>query len=823
MKSIITAVCLLIPLIIFFVIIDRKDFYSGDELAVQQETVTGKKPTMGTIIKPVEKNAETKPTETKPVTESKPVENKMVEVKSVETKPMTETKPIAENMPTEDTCAKHPNAVPVFTAEEASRANGEALKLHPEKEIIAKKNEERYVAESTKDKPYPMAVPVLTPEEAIKANKEAIRFHRNKKVAEAFRSLCQKIGLNNNRIHCIFSLFPLLLICDVFFFRKRKKTNKNNVMDYISLSRRMRVLFSVSLLAFGILVFVPWSVYFGNSLQFPFIFQDFVNWNLRVLTISIICASIILLLIPPIVSDYLVAIIAGLGLCVYVQAMFMNQHLGTMDGIEPIWSEHRVFGTINLIIWIAIVLSSVVLRKLAPSFFSKGISIATGFVIFLELLATVSMLVSAGKGVWFRTVDTFFADGTKQFQLSKEKNVVVFIFDTLGSEYVERCLKTYPEAKEIVKDFIWYKDARANYHLTFPGLTHEMTGAMLPAPANNFYELFERMWHSTSAKSFFKQMNDSRFEARLYCEVPTFEIGPAVFYHDYFTNIQARDIIYEIDYNRLHFCLKEMSGFSSVPYFFKKYFFYAFDFSAGIVQKTVADIPSDKKWIPVTNPDFLKKMTSSGLTIDNSRPILAFYYTHGVHKPWKIDERCNNSDSQFDTPCPTTMSCFYILSEFIRHLKANNIYNNTSILICSDHGGNDTGGGGNGKYDLTFMIKPFNENKTELTIDMTKIQSIDILPTLLYMACGERANFSEFEGFAPNRIPNERVRYVYSFYSNRNLPPVDPDLDRCYPGIQGVEEYIFKDLQSFKLGQQSDSFVRIIPLVTNNQDENISK
>lgn len=237
-----------------------------------------------------------------------------------------------------------------------------------------------------------------------------------------------------------------MFIFDVLLF-KRKKKRSSKVFEYISLPRRTRILLSVSLLAFGILVFVPWSVYFGNSLQFSFIFQDFVNWNLRVLTISIIGACIILLLIPPIVSDYLVAIIAGLGLCVYVQAMFMNQHLGTMDGLEPVWSEHRVFGVLNIIIWIAIILSPIILNKIAPSYFSKVISMATGIVLFLELLATASMVVSASPSVWTRQ-DSYYVDSSQQFQLSKEKNIILFVMDMLGSENVKECFRSSPKRKK---------------------------------------------------------------------------------------------------------------------------------------------------------------------------------------------------------------------------------------------------------------------------------------------------------------------------------------------------------------------------------------
>ena len=202
-----------------------------------------------------------------------------------------------------------------------------------------------------------------------------------------------------------------------------------------------------------------------------------------------------------------------------------------------------------------------------------------------------------------------------------------------------------------------------------------------------------------------QRLKDAGYDARLYCPVSTFLIGPEDNFYEYFSNIEAREITYEIDYNRLHSCLKEMSGFSFAPYFLKKHFFYSFDFSDDVVQKNVADIHSDQKWIPIDNPGILKKMTtSSGLTTSANKPTFSFYYSRGVHLPWRLDEKCNRVDDPFDNPCPTTRSCFFVLSEFIRLLKEANIYDNTAILICSDHGGNGLSGS-NGKYDLTFMIK----------------------------------------------------------------------------------------------------------------------
>lgn len=686
-------------------------------------------------------------------------------------------------------------------------------------------NERKNVAEfdsmtEAKTIPQPYAVPVLTLEEAVKANNEAFSFHRKKAKEEMRQAFSQTFDKISNGIHSFFehtrigniiiALLPLLFTIDALFFRRKgSKKTSSRIMEWFSLSRRMRIIYSVSLLAFGLLVFVPWSVYFGNSLQFPFIFSDFVNWNLRKLGLSIIGASIVLLLIPPVVSDYLVAAIAGLGLCVYAQAMFMNQHLGTMNGVEPEWNEHRVFGTINLIVWIVIFLAPVVLRKMTPTLFSKIISTTTGIVLFLEILATASIVFAADQKVWLRT-DTYFIDGSKQFQLSKKKNVVVIVMDALGSEFVKACFESYPETKSVVKDFTWYIDARSNYDGTFPGLLNELTGAYLHVPSNNFYEMIEKMWHSSSAKSFYKQMKDAGYEARLYFSVGQTLIGPESYFHNYFSNVEANDVTYQIDYDRLHFCLKQMSGFSFAPYFFKKNFFYTFSFADNVVQKQVADVPSDKIKIPAKNSDFLKKMISSGISSDADKSILSFHYVIGAHRPYRFDEIGNDVEVPFDNPLPTTKGCFYLLSTFINLLKESGIYDNTAILVCSDHGGNDKI---SKPYDMSFMVKPFHANKAELTIDESKVQSIDVIPTLLKMACGDNADLKDFDGYPSFNIPNERVRKVFRTVSVKEWPSPDSDLAKVYPGRNGYEEYIFNDIESFKFGTNSQSFVRQIPLV----------
>lgn len=147
MKSAITASCLLLSLVILFVIVACKDFSSGDDAAVQQEIVMGRKTNTVAALKHVEPPAETKPVEVKPaevkpvaetnLTEVKPVETKIVvetkpaKVKPTETK-LAETKPVTETKPAETKSAEvksiageklAPAAIPVVTAEEAEKLN----------------------------------------------------------------------------------------------------------------------------------------------------------------------------------------------------------------------------------------------------------------------------------------------------------------------------------------------------------------------------------------------------------------------------------------------------------------------------------------------------------------------------------------------------------------------------------------------------------------------------------------------------------------------------------------------------------------------------
>ena len=120
MKQLIAPIAIIIALIAFFVIIDRKDFSRHDDV----QTVQSDSPTTN------RKSSVSVP-ETKPVTELRPA----VETKPAETKPAAETRPaetksVAEAKRAAETKSEaKPVAVPVARVEEAEELNAEAMAI----------------------------------------------------------------------------------------------------------------------------------------------------------------------------------------------------------------------------------------------------------------------------------------------------------------------------------------------------------------------------------------------------------------------------------------------------------------------------------------------------------------------------------------------------------------------------------------------------------------------------------------------------------------------------------------------------------------------
>ena len=799
MKQLFFSAPIIIALMFFFIFVDGKEFNRNDNVqSVQSEGEdTDRRNPLVSVLETKIVAAEKESIEAIYITEAIPLKEITVEIGSgVESKPVTEKNllveaKLAEINSVSNTNKPSPVAVPVLTPEEAKKANEDALRIQ-----LAKEQSVANVSKSIRKtnvglKLDPAAVPVLTPEEAINANKEAIRVQKDQERAKKFKHIISIIK-NILKQYCVlFFIIATIVVAD-FLFKKDSVTKQKESL--FSLKRVFETLVSTTLLLFGLIIFVPYSVYFGNISDFPFIFSDFLMQSLAIMLCAIVVLGLLLLIIPPHVSKYLLAFIIGLGVCVYFQPMFMNYYVDRMNGVEPKWGQHSIWGCFNLIIWISITLFPIVIQKKYLSHWPTIIALAV-IILGIEFITTVSMIFSAPSAVWQRKNDAV-CDGSYQFQYSKEKNIIVLIMDALDRDFIKACLENNPHQKEVLKDFTWYVEAKSSFAYTYLALHQEMTGSEIH-PSNGLKEMYDKSWHSPSAKSFYKQMKDSGYDNRLYVNAGQ-NIGPYSLFQEYFSNILELETEHIINYKRLQHCLVMISGFSSMPFYLKKYFFYGDDFANDVVeQRLLKKIELSKNAVVENSNDkFYKKMISSGISTDATSPIFSFNYIRGAHKPWNTDEKCEYHEPAFDTFMPTTQGLIFLISELIRLLKENGIYDQTAILICSDHGNNIVS-----YYNMAFMVKPFFANNDEIIMDKSRIYVLDILPLLLDIACKEKADYTDFVGFPPSNIPVDRKRKVYNPISSSACP--------VFMGINDTP-YFHNALEEYDA--DTNKLIQIIPL-----------
>lgn len=673
----------------------------------------------------------------------------------------------------------------VITQEETVKLNEEATRIRRIGDNPAETKKSNTLAETTDEvKTTPAAISDHAPEKTQKKNGET---------ASYFKILKMKVTIIIQRLlHIIKKCFLILLLFFIIFVLEipnisdAKNDIKNNCRNKKSFKEKfIQSTVPTILLFFNLMIFIPWSVFLGNASDFPFVFSDFFYKDLVCFFCLIFIFSFFVYFLSAKIRDVLTSVVSGLSLCFYFQYMFMNKYIGIMNGVEPEWNEHIFWGIINLIAWGIIFSFPFLLKKLYP-FYSRIIIRLTTAILCLEIISVISLVCSAQKNVWYHAQQGF-CDASNQFQLSKKKNILVFIFDALSVDFVKQCFETDPGLKDAMKDFTWYEDALSNYNLTFVALPHQMTGSMIH-PSKNMTTMYKDLWQSVSARSFYTQIKNAGYDPRIYVKCKGI-IEDYTLFEDYFSNIKNVETVYKVDYSKLCRCLVQMTGFSSVPYLFKRFFFYGDDFYINIVQQYVkSNLEESADSVVNTNDRLYNKLVSEGITTDADSPILSFHYTRGAHRPWRVDEKCQYHKKTFDTFLPPTKSCFYFISELIRLLKDNQLYDQTSIIISSDHGHFSIAGCSTDFWAMTFMVKPFFANNQEIVLDQSKLQSIDILPTILQLACEEKADFSCFEGFPLSEIPFDRQRIEYEGKHDENLD--------SFVGITG-NNYYFNAFREF--------------------------
>ncbi len=469
---------------------------------------------------------------------------------------------------------------------------------------------------------------------------------------------------------------------------------------------------------FMALIFGPAEVFFANTYQFVFIYSNFGGYMAIAAVVCTLIMALILSILPEKLYHICLAVIFGGSLAAYVQVMFMNAGMELL-GVNP--DGYKVDipkATLNIIIWIAIIVIFVVFALLKSEVFKKTVTYAAAFLICIQLTAYVSLVVTADEDAYQYPELGLALTGEDQYVVSAKDNIIVFVLDFFCNTWVDKMEAAYPGTIDFLHDFTYYDNMDPVYFGTFPSFPHFITGQehnMEQATG----EWFEEIWTNDMTVDFYNSMKEAGYITNIFTtgSLHLYGKNDASLLAGKANNIAdiSRDI--KVDYKLLFKVMTKLSLFRMAPDFIKKPFCTtAYDYSRVI--------SADSTTIQHENFDFYEKLLEKGLSTDDSSNYYVVQHLMGAHY---FTTDAEGHYKQNSTMEETTKGCMTIVEHYIEELKRLGVYDNATIIITSDHGdGAET--------QVPFFIKESGEAHEEMAVTNAPTTLSEFLPTIAKLA-----------------------------------------------------------------------------------------
>lgn len=520
-------------------------------------------------------------------------------------------------------------------------------------------------------------------------------------------------------------------------------------------NRKQRFTFSLIVNSFtilSILFFAPLDLYLGNMVNFAFPFSS-IWWVLLLVSSGLILIiSSIETFLPDLLSFVSNLIIFILGMCCYIQSAFLNGNMTSLADGRIKYSSSIVDS--NIIIWVLIavlvLVGALLLRKFKKINIVKvGLEFICASLIVMQSVALISVLVSTDMNRYNRT--EYFSN-EKEFELSSNNNVIVFILDTCDDDlFVDPLLEKEPQIFDELKGFTYYPNATSTYSRTYPAVPYLLTKEMCYFD-EPYYQYIDEAYENSE---YLSDLKNTGADLRIF----TFDQYLGRTGNQYFANVKKND--QKVKVKTAPTFLKKMlkiSLYRNMPYVCKNRFYYDNE----EINKIFAPNDSAIKYDEVA---FNKYLTDNGLTVSNNYSAsYRFYHLAGTHPGNYWDADLNYKKGA--TPEESLKGDLKLIKEYIEQMKALGVYDRSTIIITADHGNS---GGGHKEILLQqkarpiMIVKPAGESdENGFRISSAPVCQEDLFPTIL-SSLGS-SNSSSY-GTAINEIPENYDRDRYYYYT----------------------------------------------------------
>ena len=530
------------------------------------------------------------------------------------------------------------------------------------------------------------------------------------------------------------------------------KTNmeikKKRIFDKEKLKRRLPLAilasftFSFMVFFFGII-----EIFIENSSEIPFAIRDFGIYILLISIALTLIFTLLILFLPEKGATAVFGVVVWLTVMGFIQYLLLNGH-GSLSGDTGVLMD-TTHNVINAAIWVAggvIIIGAALLMKKKD--FLKPVFIIVLITILVMLITSFVMNVlgywnkggepaaeETGSAETSGTSETVQAEPevdandpaaaylTKDglTEVSRGKNIIVFVIDRFDVEYYENVIKEYPDLFDGLDGFTYFSDNVSLYSRTYPAATSMITGI-----DNDFSGTCEDYYMKAYRTSpFLNDLKKNGYSIKLY--MPDYycyrEGTPLIGVAD---NISISTGYKITDKASMVLGMINLSAYRYLPDFFKT----MVDVSTATITNTTEKIGGTSPQYMQDDLDVCGQILKDGITLDDGNNSYIYIHLTGCHAPYTMDGNCEPSD---DSSAETQLrGCMKMIYSYLDDMKELGVYDDATIVITGDHPAarNDFVNPSEPRLTSLF-VKPSGSSGEPLKYSSAQVSQENLIPTLV--------------------------------------------------------------------------------------------
>ena len=514
----------------------------------------------------------------------------------------------------------------------------------------------------------------------------------------------------------------------------------------------------------------PLDIVNSNHAYLTFSAGDLFWQLLGLMLAGALVLAALLALVPGKAFSYVLGLMLGVAVMFYVQGVLLGGDLITLDGSDFMWQSDPEAAYKNLALWAAAAVVCCVLCGLFPNVARTAAVIVCAALCLAQATALVT--------TWVPKDDSkinYQLDGSEQFVLSENENIIVLTLDQMSPLIFEQVLELDPELEEIFKDFVYYDNMSAAYSFTFPSMCFLLTGQHFDNTVPT-REWVYNAWHSDTAEYFYDTLHENGYTARVYVESNYAAIETENMLGKVDNVAEAGDLV--VRWRLLQDAIW-MSLYRHCPVILKN----PFCISTGQIVDVAEYQGVGKVRI---NYDFYPALQDEGLVVGQTENNFVWHHLQGAHFPYVVGYEGEliwpEAEETQENRLNQLHGYMLALKEYFEQLKELGLYDDATIIVSADHGYFEC-------FQAAFLIKTAGQSFDQMQVSSAPVAQEDVLATILDVIGADYSLLGRSVFDIAENEHRERTTSVWGYMRSYPDVPWIGNLDQWDAEANGFERY----------------------------------